>query len=216
MNFKSAIIKIFILWCWMSSSAEAHKVNIFAWVEGDKIYTQSKFSGGRPAQDCLVTVADKQGNILLEGKTDDKGEFSFQIPVRTDLIISLKASMGHLAEWTISAEDIAQATTPQSLPTQESRHEISSEPKPDTASLSNQASSKMEAQASQQRYLDQEMIQKIIDESLDKKLAPITRMLVQLTEPKPGFTEIIGGIGYIIGLVGIAMYIANRKKGSSC
>jgi len=28
----------------------------------------------------------------------------------------------------------------------------------------------------------------------------------------PGITEIMGGIGYIIGLVGIALYFSNRKR----
>ncbi len=28
----------------------------------------------------------------------------------------------------------------------------------------------------------------------------------------PGLTEIIGGIGYIFGLVGMAMYFTSRKK----
>jgi hypothetical protein len=30
----------------------------------------------------------------------------------------------------------------------------------------------------------------------------------------PGVTEIIGGIGYILGLFGLVMYFRNRKKGT--
>ena len=38
-------------------------------------------------------------------------------------------------------------------------------------------------------------------------------MLVKLQESsgKPGFTEIIGGIGYIIGILGIVAYFKARK-----
>ena len=63
--------------------ATAHKVNVFAWVDGDRIYTQSKFSGGRKAKNATIEVYDRQGNKLLEGQTDDKGEFSFKIPQKT-------------------------------------------------------------------------------------------------------------------------------------
>ena len=47
---------------------------------------------------------------------------------------------------------------------------------------------------------------------MDKKLRPITEMLADSMNRSPGFTEIMGGIGYILGLVGIAFYFANRKK----
>ena len=57
-----------------------HKVVIFAWVEGDTVYTQSKFSGGKKAKNSTVVVYDRKGNQLLEGKTDEKGEFSFKVP----------------------------------------------------------------------------------------------------------------------------------------
>lgn len=86
--------------------AWAHKVMIFAWVEGDTVYTQSKFSGGKKAKNSTVVVYDKEGNQLLESKTDDLGEFSFKVPKKTDLKIVLKASMGHMAEWKIPAEEI--------------------------------------------------------------------------------------------------------------
>jgi nickel transport protein len=55
-------------------------------------------------------------------------------------------------------------------------------------------------------------IEEIINASLDKKLQPITQMLADAMNQEPGFTEIMGGIGYILGLVGIALYFANRKR----
>ena len=52
----------------------AHKVRIFAWQDGDNIVTESKFSGGRPAQNATVSVIDIQnGQTLLSGTTDTEG-----------------------------------------------------------------------------------------------------------------------------------------------
>jgi hypothetical protein len=31
----------------LTTSAHAHRVSVFAWVEGDTVFVQSKFSGGR-------------------------------------------------------------------------------------------------------------------------------------------------------------------------
>ena len=55
-----------------------------------------------------MVVYDNEGNQLLEGKTDEMGEFSFKVPRITDLKIVLKASMGHMGEWKIQAEEITE------------------------------------------------------------------------------------------------------------
>ena len=67
----------------VAPAAHAHRVSIFAWVDGDTVHTESKF-GRRPgwSRAAWVRVFDLEGNLLLEGKTDDNGEFSFQVPKR--------------------------------------------------------------------------------------------------------------------------------------
>ncbi len=49
---------------------------------------------------------------------------------------------------------------------------------------------------------------------LDIKLRPIRRELVALRAAvsRPGITEILGGIGYIIGIAGIWAYMKSREK----
>ena len=163
--------------------ALAHKLMIFAWVEGDTVYIQSKFSGGKKAKGAQVLVFDKGGNQFLEGKTDDNGEFSFKAPGKTDLRIVLNASMGHKAEWKIPAEDIKGvveegAGTPGEVAVGLSKKEVKD----------------------------------LIDESLDRKLAPIIKMLAESLDGTPRMTEVIGGIGYIFGLVGVALYFCRRIK----
>ena len=54
----------------------------------------------------------------------------------------------------------------------------------------------------------------LIEKIIDRKLQPVIRMLVNLQEEseKPELTEILGGIGYIIGILGIVAYF-KRKFG---
>jgi len=207
--FRNRIIQLFTLLFILFSNmpAFAHKVTIFAWVEGDTIYTQSKFSKGRKAKGALVTVFDTEGNRLLEGTTDEKGECSFKIPKKTGLKVVLKASMGHRAEWKIPVEEIAAAQASQNKTPEAGV--IS-----DITSPSNRTGSKAGAEQpiSGSTGLQREEIKRLIDESLDQKLSPIISMLADSQDQDPGISEIMGGIGYIFGLVGVALYFANRRK----
>ncbi len=168
--------------------ALAHKVIIFAWVEGDTIFTESKFSGGKEAINSQVIVFDREGKQLLEGKTNNKGEFSFKIPKLTDLRIVLNAGMGHKAEWTILESEIKES--------------------------SGILGSRRTAESSQPIAvgLSKEEIKELIEESLDRKLRPIVRMITESQSKGPSVTEIVGGIGYIFGLMGVAIYFRNRGR----
>jgi nickel transport protein len=78
-----------------SGTALAHKVNLFAYVEAGKIYTESYFPDGLPVENGKVLVYDSQDNLLLKGVTDKKGLFSFAVPKVDDLTIVIEATMGH-------------------------------------------------------------------------------------------------------------------------
>ena len=189
--------------------AWAHKVTIFAWVEGDTVYTQSKFSGGKRAKNSTVVVYDKEGNQLLEGKTDEKGEFSFKVPKKTDLKIALKASMGHMAQWVIPAEEI---TTVGDV-FQSSVPEVGIKSAIEEAVPSIDTKTGAERPVPTAVGLSRQEVQALIDESLDRKLSPITNMLADSLDRGPRMSEVIGGLGYIFGLIGVALYFANRRKG---
>ncbi|MEJ2157884.1 MAG: carboxypeptidase-like regulatory domain-containing protein [Desulfobacteraceae bacterium] len=78
-----------------STAAMAHKVNVFAYVEGGKVYTESYFPDGSPVEGGKVLIYDSQDNLLLEGVTDKAGLFSFDVPKVDDLTIVIEATMGH-------------------------------------------------------------------------------------------------------------------------
>ena len=109
----------------LDMSAFAHKVNIFAWVEGDTVHTESYFPDGRAVQNGRVSVYDSQDSLLLEGVTDQEGFFSFPLPGENDLSIVLDASMGHRATYHLSAEELSgmESDTPHIEPAlQSSQH----------------------------------------------------------------------------------------------
>ena len=194
-----SFILLMLLQTFYNQPAFAHKVTIFAWVEGDTIYTQSKFSKGRKAKGALVTVFDMEGNRLLEGTTDEKGEYSFKIPKKTGLKVVLKASMGHMAEWKIPVEEIAAAQSSQNTT-------------PEASVITDTTAPSNRVPISGPTCLQREEIRRLVDESLDQKLRPIISMLANCQDQEPGISEVMGGIGYIFGLAGVALYFANRRK----
>ena len=62
------------------------------------------------------------------------------------------------------------------------------------------------------RYADIEAIRKVVEEVVEQKIQPVKELLraSRLSGPSP--TEIIGGIGYIVGIAGIIMYFRGRSR----
>ena len=191
------LILIFLIIIIMDVSVFAHKVNIFAYVEGDKVYTESYFSDGKKCVESKIEVFDNQGNKLLEGLTDEEGMFSFKIPpedvIDGDLKIILTASMGHRAEYIIRADELGDVAGL----IEEKIEEPVSAVSPEISSV------------------DLKEIQSLIEDTLDEKLEPIIREMREIRksqEDRISPTEIIGGVGYIIGIFGIIAYFLSRKK----
>lgn len=89
------------------SAAWAHKVNIFAYVDEGTVYTESYFPDGRPVINGIIEVRTEKGTVVLEGKTDDLGLFSFALTKnKRPLTITIKASMGHTSSFILEQSDI--------------------------------------------------------------------------------------------------------------
>jgi len=175
----------------LAAVSEAHKVNVFAYVEGNTVITDSGYSRTRRVQDGLIEVRDgSTGKLLLSGKTDETGRFDFEIPAevranQSDLRLLLKAGAGHQAEWTVKYEEFSAAKGPFSDNTPNHEHVAVASVDPSN---------------------------KDVEAIVRRELEPVKRMLAEMHDVGPSMTEIIGGIGYIFGLFGIVAYMKSRKQ----
>ena len=174
------------------SPSRAHRVTIFAWVVGDTVHTESKFGPGQKVRGGEVLVFDEAGNRLLAGKTDDNGKFSFPVPQQSALKIVLNATMGHRAEWFIPLHEI----------TGNDKKASPRETKPEKTTT---------PQKIVPKNLTAREIEDVVERVLDRKLKPLNRMLAESQQPGPSFRDIIGGIGYIFGLIGVAAWFRYRR-----
>lgn len=184
-----------------SSHAYAHKVNMFAYVEGNKVMMEGYFADGNKPMNCDVIVTDPDKNVLIKGLTDREGKFSFDIPKITDLRIVLNAGMGHRAEFVISRDELtgvspaAESGTEGDAGTVESDETAGTDASSDVSSLSSGVSNASEA-----------AIRKAVAEAN----VPLMRAIEELKEGV-NFANIVGGIGFIFGIVGILFYVKARK-----
>ncbi len=179
-----------------------HKVIIFAWVEGDKVYTESKFAGGKKVKNGKIEVFNSNGKLLLKGFTNNNGEFSFDTPLKATLDIVLNAGAGHRGKWTLNKEEFFE--TEEEHPAYKSENNIE---KGNSLNRNNLNSETIE--------ITKEELEKVVEKALDKKLAPLKKMVAESMAGRSKFNDIIGGIGYILGLMGIAAYFKFKgEKGS--
>ena len=180
------------------AAALAHRVNVFAYVENGEVVVECSYSKSKRVNHGRIEVrAVGSDEILLRGETDDQGNFRFPVPDKAlnsgaDLRILLQAGEGHQNDWTVAAaEFMPVGAAPAPVPT------ASSAPAQVGPSASSESRAELEA---------------VVNAALDAKLAPIKRMLLEQTEAGPGLTEIVGGIGWIFGLVGVAAYFKSRSR----
>jgi len=203
-TFYLTIFVIVLIFC-SANTCFAHKVRIFAWENGDgTIMTESKFSGGRAAKNVTVTVIESStGNELLSGKTDIKGMYQFPIPKTKskEIEIVVNGGDGHKNSWHYTFEKTPVLPVASQIP--ETKTSPQKEPE--------QASVQAVASTPNNQYNSEEFT-RILNAALDRKLAPIHRILAESTDHSPTLQDILGGIGYILGLAGIAAYFQSRKK----
>jgi nickel transport protein len=184
-----------------TTPALAHRVLVFAFAEGDIIHTESKFIPDTPVRQGKVLVLDqKNGKELLTGQTDDQGKFSFKIPTaavaqKLDLNIVVEAAMGHRGSWLLKADGYLTGATPGK-----------------TTALVVASPTAPAVPEAKTANVDQQALEAAVNKALERQLAPVKEMLAELTIHRTTPADIIGGIGYILGLFGLWAYLQSRGK----
>ncbi len=221
----STLFFAFIITCILATSAFAHRVNIFAWAEGTTIHTESFFSSGNKAQNSTITATDKKtGKIIAKGITNSKGEWSFPlsadaIKTKDPIVITLDAGQGHAGAWTLQAEDFADTATEPSTSTEavapaaNSKTQSAAQPSPQ---MVEQPSKQKTAATAATVTLTKTELDTLIRTAVRQELIPIkaqvAKLNAQILQPTTSMKDIFGGIGYILGLLGLAAFMQYRKK----
>lgn len=201
-----------------ASQSFAHRINIFALVEADQIRVECKFSKKSPAQNSPVTILDKaSGKQLALKNTDDQGIALFPVTAEMKsapqgLIAHINAGEGHENDFEIEKSELDGASASSGTEADPAPAETAaSEPaKPADPSVS--AASSVQIPSDSVAAMSRQELEKLISAVVDRRVTPLRVMIASQVEKGPGITEILGGIGWILGIFGTAALCLSRRR----
>lgn len=207
------ILLVLALLGFFGADAQAHKVNVFAVAENGVVTGEGYFSGGAKAQNSTVEIRSALGDMVAQGMTGTDGTFRVALPsgAQAPLTVVLKAGEGHQSTFTLKAEDLGQSNPPQAPA------ETGMDTAPPVASAGAEAATPGKAPgvpvSTALPAMDEARLTMLMDAAVAKAVTPLRLELAKLAERDQGaqLQGIIGGLGWIIGLVGIAAWFKRPR-----
>lgn len=206
----------------LPGSGWAHRVNVFAFADGDSILVECYFSESQKVRNGKILVSDLQtGATLLEGVTDERGLFRFRpdeafLQTGHGLNLLLNAGEGHQNHWRVLPEELAalspQARTAAPAPiatqtrTPAPAQTAEALPESGIAVVAEPVLSPTAA-----GYVNAAELEAIVGRVVDEKLLPLKQALARQADSAPSLRDVVGGLGWIIGLLGLAAYMRHRR-----
>lgn len=177
--------------------AEAHGLKALVTVEGTSLVGSAHLTPRRPLRHATVTVTDADGNVLATTTTDDAGHFYIEAKRRVDHRIIVDGGDGHVATYTVKADELPDRLPP-SPPTSLPPAGEGSKPSP----IATVSPALPTSEADWRTFIDQ---------SIARQIRPLREQLDAYQE-KIWWHDVLGGIGYILGLGGLAFGLAERQR----
>lgn len=106
-----AVLFALLLLVGLQRPAEAHKIKCFATAENGRIAGYAWMSGGVRPENIPYRVLNPQGAVVREGKTGEGGAFAFAVAGPFEHTIVVHAGEGHVARFTVPAEELRAVTS---------------------------------------------------------------------------------------------------------
>ena len=177
-------------------ATEAHRLNVFASTDGAVIQGTVYFQGLIPARKAPVTVLDPDGALLAETVADDAGRFAFQATRRVDHRIVADLQDGHRATFVVPAAQLPPSLTAPSLPA--------------PAKADNGVTATTVAEATPQAEPSAAAIEAVVEAAVARHVGPL-REQIAAYENKIRWHDVLGGIGYIVGMTGLSFFFLARR-----
>ena len=191
---------VMLLLLGLFSTAQAHNVIAGAYVDGLLIEGEIGLSNGEMALPGLVVdVMDSAGNKIAETRTGEDGLFSYQATQAMQHRFRADMGAGHIADIVVEAEEFAVDTVVETTDTQ-----------PPTTSPSLTSTTPGTEITSPLTAIGPQQLESLIRRAVSQQIKPLQKELRAYKE-KVMLRDIAGGLGFIIGLFGIAAWFTSRK-----
>jgi nickel transport protein len=181
-----------------AAPAWAHKLSVVAVAEGTTIRGRAYLHGSAAVRGATVSVFDPQGQKLGQTTTDEQGKFTLEARTRCDHRIIVDSGDGHRAECEVRA-----AALPASLPARGELGSPAADQPPEgpaTPAVGPGAPAPAE---------DQQLKAKV--ELLAQQVEQLQTRVAEFGQ-QARLQDIVGGLGYILGLMGLAFYFLGVRR----
>jgi nickel transport protein len=179
----------------LATPAHAHKLKVFAAVDGDAISGYAYFFGGGRAVNSRVVVSQPNGQPVAELTTDAEGVFRFEVKQHVDYRISVDGGDGHIASVTVGATEL-----PQRLVMPDGA-EIALKPK-DAETI---------APPVPDHSIAPPDLATLVESAVAHQVRPL-REQIDAANDRVWLHDVLGGLGYIIGMAGLAYGLMSRRR----
>ncbi len=187
---KRAVLSFVLTMSTMALSTQvalAHKTSVFAHAHGKEIHGEVTADGDMPLGEAKITAYDPLGLILGETVADAEGQFTLTVTRRCDWKI-VASGGGHMASYTVPMDEL-----PSDLPTG-----------PTTAHDRSHDDGHSHAVASEEPAEgDAELYDQVV----------ALRQDIRKLQEELRWQDIVGGVGYILGLMGVTFYFLGSRRG---
>ena len=191
--------------------ASAHKLKISAFADGGRIEGSVHFAGGGKAAGTRITIKDAAGMNLARLTPAADGSFSYAAKAPVDHLIVADSGDGHRAEWRITAAELSVAFP-----------RVRTGNAPETTGGSGAGGPSPEAMrpetvtapAGHPPPVLDPALETAIESAVARQVRPLREMLTAAQDAYR-LRDILGGIGYIVGLAGLALWWQSRRRGNS-
>jgi hypothetical protein len=176
--------------------AGAHSVKCFAALDGDAISGYAWTGNGQRVRNMPFRVFDPDGDVLHEGTTDARGEFSFAPARACDHEIVVEAGEGHVARFTVLSGDLLAGGIAGPV----------ADAEPSTAAAPARAEG-----GNDEAPAGAGDLESIVRRAVSSQIAPLRRELAEFRERRR-LQDVIAGLGYIAGLAGAAFFFLGVRR----
>ena len=185
----------------IAAPAFAHKLKVFAIVIDGHVDGTVYFVGGAAAAGAVVTVETGDGRPVATVATDGDGRFRFTPKLRADLLIVADSGDGHVARVTIPAEQLG-GGLPSSPAAKTATADAAEGPKAHAAEGPRAHAEKSPP--------DAQAIEALVEMAVARQIVPLREQL-NAQEDRVQWRDVLGGLGYILGLGGLAAWLTTRR-----
>jgi nickel transport protein len=188
---------LFISALFCSLPLSAHKLKVFAMAQDETIQGQAYFVGGAGASGAQIRIKDADGNELARLTPDADGRFEYRIESPMDYEVVADTLDGHRTSWSLKAEEFSSGLAAMTVKPADSREE----------GASDSASEPLNTEKS-----------RLTEERCGQIVSRQTRSLsdaLRACEERQRLRDILGGLGYIVGLAGLGLWWSRRRRDRS-